>query len=352
MNTKLLYVLTASEEDTYYESALISIFSAKYAMPNSRISLLIDDKTDLILENKGSQLTQLVSEKVVVKFEGSISQEVRSRLLKTNMRNHVRGNFLYVDCDTLIADSLDDIDNIDASVASVLDGHTTLDNHPVIDIFRMQNKSFEYPFNEVEKYFNSGVIFSKDCNEAMDFFATWHDNYKTGLKKGIIQDQPSFSKTNYDLNLVIKELSGEWNCQIRLGAKYLKSLKILHFVSKRNMPISFLGDKNYLLKLKREGLTEEHKETIKNYECTFYKPMGIVVNEDMHFNFSPLYEAVRKFYISTNKSYLYSINEIHNELYEACPKNGIDKIFFKINKAMIKIEHILKRNFNKQNQGE
>lgn len=347
MKTKLLYILTTSEEDTYYESALISIFSAKCVMPNSRICLLIDDKTDLILEKRGEQLMQFVSEKYVVKFESDISQEVRSRLLKTNMRNHVRENFLYVDCDTLIADSLDDIDNIDASVASVLDGHTTLDNHPVIDIFRMQNKSFEYPFNEVEKYFNSGVIFSKDCNEAMDFFTTWHNNYKTGLRKGIIQDQPSFSKTNYDFNLVIKELSGEWNCQIRLGAKYLKSLKILHFVSKRNMPISFLGDKNYLLELKRVGLTEEHKEAIKNYEYTFYKPMGIVVNDDVHFNFSPLYEVVRKFYISTNKSYLYGITEIHNELFEECPKTGIDKTFFKINKTIIKIEHMLKRIFNK-----
>ena len=56
MNTKLLYVLTTSDEDTYYESALISIFSAKHYMPNSRICLLVDDKTDLALEKMGKQL--------------------------------------------------------------------------------------------------------------------------------------------------------------------------------------------------------------------------------------------------------------------------------------------------------
>lgn len=352
MNTKLLYVLTITDEDTYFESALISIFSANYAMPNSRISLLIDDKTDLILEKRGSQLTQFVSEIVVVKFESEISQEIRSRLLKTNMRNHVRGNFLYVDCDTLIADSLDEIDNVNTSIASVLDGHTTLDNHPVIDIFRKQSKSFEYPFNEVEKYFNSGVIFSKDCDEAVDFFTTWHKNYKTGLRKGIIHDQPSFSKTNYDSNQVIQELSGEWNCQIRLGAKYLKNLKILHFVSKRNMPISFLENQKFLQKLKQEGLTKEHKELIINYELTFYKPMGIVVNEDMHFNFSPLYEEVRRFYISTNNSYLDNIQEIHNKFYEKCPKTGINNLLYKINKVILKIEVVLIRLFNKQNQEE
>ncbi len=78
MNTKLLYVLTTSDEDTYYESALISIFSAKHCMPNSRICLLVDDKTDLALEKMGKQLMQFVSEKVVVKFERNISQEIRS----------------------------------------------------------------------------------------------------------------------------------------------------------------------------------------------------------------------------------------------------------------------------------
>lgn len=351
MKTKLLYVLTASEEDTYCESALISIFSAKYIMPNCRISLLIDDKTDLILGKRGEQLLQFISEKIVVKFENSVSQEVRSRLLKTNMRNHVRENFLYVDCDTLIADSLSDIDNIDFSIASVLDGHTTLKNHPVNDIFRLQNQSFDYPFEKIEKYFNSGVIFSKDCNEAVDFFSTWHENYKAGLKKGIIQDQPSFSKTNFYSNLLIKELSGEWNCQIRLGALYLKNLKILHLISKRNMPISFLGDKSFLQKLKEEGLTEEHKQSIINYENTLYKPLVIVVNDDMHFNFSSIYEEVRSFYLSANKSYLHDIIKIHKKLFDECSGNVTDKLFYKINKTILMFELRLLKLFKNQISG-
>ena len=352
MKTKLLYVLTSNEEDTYYESALISIFSAMQFMPNSRITLLIDDKTDLILEKRYMQLMQFISEKVVVNFDSSISKVVRSRLLKTNMRNHVRGNFLYIDCDTLIADSLDGIDNIDASVAAVLDGHTTLSNHPVIDVFIEQNKYFGYPFNEIDKYFNSGVIFSKDCIEANDFFSLWHENYKNGLLKGVYQDQPSFSKTIYESKFNIQELNGEWNCQSRLGAKYLRNLKILHFVSKRNMPISLLDNKNFLLKLRREGLTSENKETVKNYESAFYSPMGIVVNDDLHFNFSPLYEEVRKFYVSTNTPYLFNIQEIHNNLYEKSIKSRMAKIFYKINKALFQIEVILIRSFSKPIEGE
>jgi hypothetical protein len=347
MNTKLLYVLTTSDEDTYYESALISIFSAKHNMQNCRISLLVDDRTDIVLEKRGMQLMQFVSEKIVVKFGRSISQEIRSRLLKTNMRNHVKGNFLYLDCDTLIADSLEDIDNINTPIAAVIDGHTSLQNHPVIDIFKRQNHSFKYPFNEVEQYFNSGVMFAMDCAEAKDFFSAWHKNYRAGLKEGVTQDQPSLSKTNYESNSVIKELSGNWNCQIRLGAKYLKNLRILHLVSKRNMPISILGDKKFLQKLKQEGLTEENKQLIINYEDTFYEPMGVVVNDDMHFNFTPLYEDVRRFYVSTNKSYLENTYRIHNSIFHECPENKVTKIIYKINKAILKFELSLIKIFNK-----
>ena len=222
----------------------------------------------------------------------------------------------------------------------------------VIDVFIDQNKYFGYPFNEIDKYFNSGVIFSKDCIEANDFFSLWHENYKNGLLKGVYQDQPSFSKTIYESKFNIQELNGEWNCQSRLGAKYLRNLKILHFVSKRNMPISLLDNKNFLLKLRREGLTSENKETVKNYESAFYSPMGIVVNDDLHFNFSPLYEEVRKFYVSTNTPYLFNIQEIHNNLYEKSIKSRMAKIFYKINKALFQIEVILIRSFSKPIEGE
>ena len=264
------------------------------------------------------------------------------------MRNHVSGNLLYVDCDTLIADSLESIDNIDTPIAAVADGHTSLQFHPVIDLFKRQNQSFKYPFNEVEKYFNSGVMFSKDCVEAIEFFSAWHENYKAGVKEGVIQDQPSLSKTNYESNCIIKELSGEWNCQIRLGAKYLKNLKILHLVSKRNMPISILGDKKFLQKLKQEGLTEENKLLIINYENTFYEPMGIVVNEDMNFNFSPLYEEVRNFYVTTNKTYLEDTYRIHNRIFDECSKSKLTRMFYNINKAILMIELKIIRIFHKK----
>jgi hypothetical protein len=352
MNTKLLYVLSTSNEDTYYESALISIFSAKSVMPNSWITLLIDDKTDLVLKKKGDQLLQYISEIIIVKFKNEITKKVRSRLLKTNMRNHVSGDFLYIDCDTLIADSLTDIKDYDAPVAAVLDGHLKLNNHPVFDLFEKQNKYFDYPFEDIERYYSSGVIYSKDCTEAKDFFSRWHENYKIGLQNGISQDQPSFSKTNYDSNDIIKEISGEWNCQIRLGGKYLKNLKILHFWSKRNMPISYLGSKEYLLELKEEGLSNKHKDIIRDYESTFFEPMGIVVNSDMQFNFSPLYEEVRQFYTTKEKQYLFNFHQIHNKLFEECTKTKLSMILYKINKAIIKMELALTRVLTKPNRRE
>lgn len=296
MKTKLLYILSSSESDTYLESALISIYSARFRMPDANITLLIDDITDNNFIGNRKELLSLITDKIVVNFDKSIDFKVRSRLLKTNMRDHISGDFFYIDCDTLIASPLYEIDFCSSDIAAVLDGHSLLQKHPVREIFEKQSKAFDYPFEKTTCYFSSGVMFVKDTDITSRFFNKWHTNYKVGLSIGISQDEPSLAKTNFDSGNIIGELSGEWNCQIRLGALFLKELKVLHFWSKRNMPISFLGSKDFLLKLRTEGLSKNYNFIIE-YQKTFNEPLGLVANSDLYFNYSRLYEEVRQCFL-------------------------------------------------------
>ena len=71
------------------------------------------------------------------------------------------------------------------------------------------------------------------------------------ISKGIFIDEPALSKSNLDPCCVkIEELNGSWNCQIRFGALYLANAKVLHFCSKKNMPVSRLSEKNFLKTVK------------------------------------------------------------------------------------------------------
>lgn len=341
MKTKLLYILSSSEADTYLESALISIYSARFRMPDANITLLVDDITNNSFAGSRKELLNFITEKIVINFDKVIDFKVRSRLLKTNMRNHVSGDFLYIDCDTLIASPLNDIDNCKFDIAAVLDGHTVLKTHPVYEIFAKQSSVFNYPFEKVENYFSGGAMYVKDSEKAHDFFDNWHRNYKFGLQSGISQDEPSFAKTNFDFGNIIHELRGEWNCQIRLGALYLKDLKILHFWSKRNMPISFLGSKDFLFKLRNEGLTK-NAHFIINYQCTFYEPLGLVTNEDLYFNFSALYEEVRKRFIEEEGiSYFQNGLSFLEKIDNNVAKTRLGKLIISVNRLIFKLEYFI-----------
>jgi len=339
MKTKLLYILSSSSSDTFSESALISIYSARYRMKEVNITLLVDDITQNYLIKESSKILEYITELVVVSFEESTDLFVRSRLLKTNMRNHIKGDFLYIDCDTLVTSQLYEIEMCKYDIAGVLDGHVTVKKHPVSDIFKMQSKVFNFPFENITNYYSSGVMYVKDSPIVYRFFEAWHENYKLGLKKGLRVDEPSLAKTNYSFSNVMGELPGEWNCQIRLGALFLKDVKILHFWSKRNMPVSSLGSKDFLIKIKEEGL-EKYKESIINYQMSFYEPMGLIVNSDLYFNFSSLYEQSRSHFIAYKeisyfKNGLFFIEKADKNI----GKSILISFFMSLNRILFKVEN-------------
>ena len=91
---KFLYILTSNEKDIYYEQTLVSVLSLRHYNPQAFITLLVDDKTDKNLVGFRSEIKNLIDEYKVVPFDDRLSNMVRSRFLKTNMRNLIEGDFL------------------------------------------------------------------------------------------------------------------------------------------------------------------------------------------------------------------------------------------------------------------
>ena len=128
---KYVYVLTSTSKDLYYEQCLMSVFSLKAHNPNAQVQILVDNKTaeSFTVENKRDGLKELGAEIVSVDFDESVKNVERSRRLKTTIPEHITGDFLFIDCDTIICDDLSDIEKIDAKFAAVLDGHVPLSKH-------------------------------------------------------------------------------------------------------------------------------------------------------------------------------------------------------------------------------
>ena len=255
-----VYVLTSTPQDLYYEQCLMSLYSLRLHMPNARTVVLSDDKTAASFTGKREEIRHLASEIISVSFEDLMGNVERSRILKTTIPNHIKGDFLFIDCDTVICAPLDEIEKSETSFGAVLDGHVPLSEHKHKDYFLKREKRLGFEGTKKNGFHvNSGVLFFRDCEESRNLFEKWHELWDWGFKtKKDHHDQAALNEAIYRLHLKNFLLSGEWNCQLNNGGlAFLKDVKIIHYFS------SEFGEKNYLpyYKLADKTLQQKIKET-------------------------------------------------------------------------------------------
>ena len=223
MKSKLVYVLVSDETDYYYEMFQMSLLSFRLFHPGEVVVVIMDPFTYGRLKTKLSDVG--VELKVVEDIPYGYSRMQCSRFLKTKMRTLICGDFLYIDNDTFVCESLDEIDTLRGSMGVVLENHG--------DICDYENSFYpkEWDYVLQAKHYNGGVLAVKDQEEAYRFFDLWHKNWTYCVNKGCSFDQPSLRKTVLESGCLIEELDGRWNCQVSRQASlaYQSTAKILHY---------------------------------------------------------------------------------------------------------------------------
>jgi len=305
---KFLYILVSNEKDIYYEQTLVSVLSLRHYNPDAFVTLLVDDKTDKTLVGFRAGIKDLVNEYKVITFDEKMSNMVRSRYLKTNMRNHIDGDFLFIDGDTAIVDKLKvNLTDAKGSVFAVVDMHGGEN-----DMYQVKHKknnadknTMNFSLSFHDKYFNSGVVFAKDDKPAREFFSRWHELYRQCEKKDIFTDQISFNETNHLLNHPIVEMDGEWNCQVREAYNHLYRVKTIYPILCRSKILHFFSTgidgkrephplmrKDFFVKMKeQQSVDESMLQVVHNArECFWGAPR--VLEEKSSF---PLFFLYRQF---------------------------------------------------------
>jgi len=281
---KYVYVLASSINDTYYEQFLLSAASLRLYNPDVEIIVLVDTKTSETLTGRRSSFKKYISETKVISVPPETSQKEASRWIKTSIRNHISGDFLFIDCDTIITGSLAYDFSTDVQIAAVLDTHVPLSAHHLKDNFLKQKtlSGFNNQYNFIN-YFNSGIIFCKDTPETRSFFDRWHELWKAGNKNGVSADQPSFNQADCELKNIITELSGEWNCQIgHNGIPYLSGAKIIHYYATSLVsfePAYELASPDILSSIKETGeLSPKILKLLENPKAAFMEKSRIIAD--------------------------------------------------------------------------
>lgn len=304
---KFLYLLVSHENDIFLEQTFVSLISLRYHHPEAEISLVVDDKTAETLVGFRATIKDLITEFKVIPFAKEISNKVRSRCLKTNMRNLIAGDFLYIDGDTVVVEPLNISFPKETDIAAVCDLHAR-ENDP----YRTKHKRFKKNIRNLkfslslnDLFFNSGVIYVKESERSKTFFDQWHQLYLYGVKKGVTTDQLSFNEANHLLGFPIQELSGEWNCQVREAYNHLYRVKIIYpFLCKAKI-IHFFGsgingkrEPHPLMKhdffeeiKKSQIISEESRQMVYNAKNSFYgAPQKLVLT-----NRFPLFFIYRQY---------------------------------------------------------
>lgn len=303
MKTKLVYILTSTPKDIYLEQMYVSMFSAKQCMPDAHIVLLTDTTTQKTFTGTREKEIQYADEIVAVDLDPQrFNGQQRSRQLKTSARNLIDGDFLFVDCDTIICKPLYEIDNFNFDIAACEDTHSEFQKNPYKRMCLRHGKRLGWPIEKETVYFNSGIIYVKDNERTRDFYKRWNENLLAGYSRNVFMDQPSFAKTNYDFNHIVQKLDDVYNCELKHGIRFLKDAKIVHYLCTNKSvcqeeQLFVMNESRVLEGIKVDAvISEEVKQAIADPFKGLAKVTHCFAGSDVQFFTTSLYKEMRMLY--------------------------------------------------------
>lgn len=290
MRTKIVYSLVSDSKDHFLEQLLVSSYSVKQHNPDAHITLVTDNISNAEITDDRTNALKYIDEKIVVQTP-ELGKKSRSRWLKTSIRQIVKGDYLFIDTDTIITGDISEIDNVEGNICAVLDRHLSLDrNQRGEAIIKQCKRSGWNPEEKDHKYSNSGVMLVKECTESHELYKRWHEIWESSYNRGIDIDQPALGLANRQVGYMIKELDGIWNCQILgNGLRFMHDAKILHYYNSdsrtllHSNPFIF-SDGQFQQRIKDAGfqLPEEIKEMIKTPHRQFAESYEIIADERLN----------------------------------------------------------------------
>ena len=294
MKTKIVYIVVSDGSDIFLEQALLSIFSLRKHNPNAFVELIIDQVTNDSINGKRSEIKKFVDKITSVEVPDNYHKGQKSRWIKTNLRNLIEGDYLYIDTDTIITDTLEEIDNFDGFIGAVKDQHTLVKHNKDKDRLQLWSKQDDWTYSEELTYFNCGVMFVRDCEFAHDFFREWNKRWQYySTKYSRLYDQSSFAATNELFQYHVKELGGEWNCQPTNGVSFLSKAKIIHYWGYHRKHYAWkFYDKSIISNIKEIGyISKNTSDLVDNAKEAFIIPNEIIAGKELTIYYSTVFQV-------------------------------------------------------------
>jgi hypothetical protein len=224
---QIAYVLTSNGKDIHADMNLISLRTLRYSNPDAKIVLVCDHETVQSLE-KYNHIILKEADEIVSVHTPSQPASFRNRFVKTSLREHLSGDFLYLDADTVIRGDLTEIFNIKSSFAAAPNHSGSGDP---AEIPSDETENFKLLGWELPKYYyvNGGVLFFADAPDTYSFCQIWHKKWLASAeKRGSFRDQPSLNSAIADSGVSFSWLPHRFNAQVDARPIYAPDAVIWH----------------------------------------------------------------------------------------------------------------------------
>jgi hypothetical protein len=225
------YTLVADGWNRYAHMAWLSAKGLRLVNPEARVTLLVDDRTRDALRRAGDPLAGLVDETIAVATDIP-EAVVRSRYLRLVARGLLRGDFLYLDADTVPIRPFADVMTIDAPLAAALDFNDEASGRWEPDP-ETRSVFADLGWAVPRRCYNAGIVFLRDQPEVHrlceDWMRRWNLTRGRGKRTDDLGDQFAFNSAVLESGLPIARLPDRFNAMVNVHPWVVRGASVLHF---------------------------------------------------------------------------------------------------------------------------
>lgn len=221
---QVCYVLVCQGWDRHAQMTWLSAQSLRRHEPDVKITLVTESKTHRALQSAG-ELLGVVDD--VVTIDTPIEdRRLRAFHLKTLMRRHVDGDFLFMDGDTLVVNRVRDALDFDTEVAAAVDFNFDHKFFPrqLRGPYTKLGWTYPLPF-----YFNSGVVLMRDTPAVRQLSEEWTRRWLLLVEEGVPGDQDAFASALFARSIKWTRLPKAFNSIVIKRNYRFRDARILHF---------------------------------------------------------------------------------------------------------------------------
>ncbi len=225
---QIAYVLCTDKPD-YFHVLAASATLTRAAIPHCTMVCVMDRKTRKTAAAAKIPLSDWIDEIVVVRTPHR-KPLLKSRYLKTTLRSHLTGDFLYLDIDAIV---------VDPEVATALecgciaasqnrdhaDHAGTFPENIGRSIY--EPLGWRWPFLP---YVNSGVMLCRDNGPCHDLFRRWHELWNEQVRTtGHHLDQPALNRAISEAPSSLKLMPPAFNQPVDAGPQFENGAWVYHY---------------------------------------------------------------------------------------------------------------------------